>query len=602
MGQRTTAFLRRVVTPARYLGQEHNSSRKDPSTVRVRFALCYPDIYEIGMSHLGSHILYATMNERPDTFCERAYHPWDDAVALMRQEGLPLATLETQTPLRELDFVGITLQHELNYTTVLSLLDLAGVTLRSAVRRPAEPLVIGGGPCVYNPEPLAPFFDCFVVGEGEEVIQEVLDLYVGGNWGRTGQRGAEQRADLLARLAEVEGVYVPALGTERPVRRRVLPSLEAVPPPTRPVVPYCQVTHDRGQIEISRGCTRGCRFCQAGMIYRPVRERSVQTLVDAAAALIDNTGYDELSLVSLNCPDYSEVLTLVDRLHEQLAERRVGLGLPSLRTDTFSVELADRIQQVRKTGLTFAPEAGSQRLRDIINKNVTEADLLAASEAAFKAGWHRLKLYFMIGLPGETDDDVLAIGDLVAKVLEVGRETLGPSRGRLALNVSVAVFIPKPHTPFQWAPQLPVAEVLQRQQLLRERFARLKQVRLSCHSAEQALVESYLARAGREAAELTEAVYRAGGRFESWDDRFDLSRWENAAAAAGVDLASEVNREWPPDRPLPWDHIDSGISKAYLWAEWQRALAGELTGDCRLSGCTDCGVRALGAACPSGGR
>ena len=601
MGPSNTAFLQQVVTPARYLGQEHNSIRKDPSTVRVRFVICYPDTYEIGMSHLGSHILYATMNERPDTFCERAYHPWDDAVALMRERGLPLATLETQTPLRDLDFIGITLQHELNYTTVLSLLDLAGVALRSAERGPAEPLVIGGGPCVYNPEPLAPFFDCFVIGEGEEIIHEILDLYAGGDWGRTGDRTAEQRAGLLSQLAQLEGLYVPALGTERPVRRRIVQSLEATPVPTKPVVPYCEVTHDRGQVEINRGCTRGCRFCQAGMIYRPVRERTVQTLVDAGVALIDNTGYDELSLVSLNCPDYSDILTLVDRLHEQLAERRVGLGLPSLRTDTFSVELADRIQEVRKTGLTFAPEAGSQGLRDAINKNVTEADLLAASESAFQAGWHRLKLYFMIGLPSETDEDVLAIADLVGKVLDVGREALGVNRGRLALNVSVAAFIPKPHTPFQWAAQLPVAEMLRRQHLLRERFARMKQVRLSCHNADQALVESYLARAGREAADLVEAVYRAGGRFESWDDRFDLSLWENAAANAGLDLAAEATREWQPDRALPWDHIDSGVSKAYLQAEWARAMARATTEDCRFGGCTGCGVRALGGECPSGG-
>jgi radical SAM family uncharacterized protein len=598
LGERTAAFLRQVVTPARYLGQEHNSVQKDPGKVRVRFALCYPDTYEIGMSHLGSHILYATMNGRADTFCERAYHPWDDAVALLRDEGLALSTLESQTPLHALDFVGITLQHELNYTTVLSLLDLAGITLRGAERGAGEPIVIGGGPCVYNPEPLAAFFDCFVIGEGEEVIHEILDAYASGEWGRAGARSDDQRRGLLHRLGQIEGVYVPSLGVERVVRKRVVRSLEDLPVPTEPVVAYCEVTHNRGQVEINRGCTRGCRFCQAGMIYRPVRERSVQTIVEAGVAVIDNTGFDELSLVSLNCPDYSDILTLVDRLYEQLAGRRVGLGLPSLRTDTFSVELAERLQQVRKTGLTFAPEAGSQAMRDAINKNVTEDDLLAASEAAFRAGWHRLKLYFMVGLPGETDEDVMAIADLIEKVLARGREVLGGNRGRLALNVSVAAFIPKPHTPFQWATQMPVAELLRRQRMLRDRLSPIRQVKLSCHNAEQALVEGFLARGGPEAADLVEAVYRRGALFESWNDRFSLEPWVEAAAEAGLDLVAEAGRDWSREDVLPWDHIDSGVSKAYLWAERLRSLNRETTGDCRFDGCSDCGVRELGAGCP----
>lgn len=564
--------------------------------------MCYPDIYEIGMSHLGSQILYAVMNAREDTYCERAFHPWDDAAAVLRQQGLPLATLETQTPLRELDFVGLTLQHELNYTTILSLLDLACIPLRASDRAPEDPLVIGGGPCAYNPEPLAAFFDLFVIGDGEEVIGEVLDAYQAAGGTPREERTAEGRQALLAALGDIEGVYVPALGVGRTIRKRVVADLEEALIPTRPIVPYCEVTHDRAQVEINRGCTRGCRFCQAGMIYRPVRERSVDTLVAAGVAQIDNTGYDELSLVSLNCPDYSDILTLVDRLYEQLAERRVGLGLPSLRTDTFSVELAERVQRVRKTGLTFAPEAGSQGLRDAINKNVQEEDLLRAAAAAFEAGWFRLKLYFMMGLPGETDEDVLAIADLVEKVLTVGRDTLGDNRGRLALNVSVAGFIPKPHTPFQWAGQTSREELERRQGLLRGRLERAKQVKLSCHKADQALIECLLARGGREWADLLEEVYRAGACFESWGDRFSLALWQAAAAGAGIDLQAEAGREREADEAFPWEHITCGVSRTFLRREWEQALRRQTTGDCRWEGCSNCGVRELGLACPAEGR
>lgn len=601
MGRLTNGFLHQVVTPARYLGLEFNSVSKDPAQVAVRFALCYPDTYEIGMSHLGSQILYAVMNEREDTYCERAFHPWLDAADLMRREGLPLTSLETQTPLAEFDFIGITLQHELNYTSVLSLLDLAGVPLRTADRAPEAPLVIAGGPCAYNPEPVADFFDLFVIGEGEEVIHEVLGLYASGPYGRTGQRTAGQRQALLEALAGIEGVYVPSLGVGRTVHKRIVADLNSIPPPLRPIVPYCGVTHDRAQMEINRGCTRGCRFCQAGMVYRPVRERSVENLLDAAMQIIDNTGFDELSLVSLNCPDYSEILRLVDRLNEQLASRRVSLGLPSLRTDSFSVELAERVQRVRKSGLTFAPEAGSQAMRDVINKNITEDNILDAARAAFSAGWHRLKLYFMIGLPGETDDDVLQIAELTRKILALGREVLGKQSGRLTLGVSVAAFIPKPHTPFQWTQQQPIAEIERRQSLLWQAFGQIRQAKLATHNAKQALVEGLLARGGRELSGLVEDVYRAGAVFESWSDRFDLGLWEQAGAARGLDIASEAVREWSLDEPLPWDHIDCGVSKAFLQDECRRAQRHESTVDCRYGPCSACGVRDLVGVCPLAG-
>ena len=590
-------FLQHVQTPARYLGLEHNSIAKDPAEIGLRFALCYPDTYEIGMSHLGSLILYHVLNSHPRVWCERAYHPWLDAAELMRREHLPLASLESQTPLAQFDCVGITLQHELNYTSILSLLDLGGITLRAAQRRPDEPLVIGGGPCAYNPEPVAAFFDLFVIGEGEEIVLEIAEAYLqaqppaGEPWTQPG------REQLLRTLAGLAGVYVPSLGTDRVIRKRIVADFEHAPASTSPPVPYPEIVHDRGQLELNRGCTRGCRYCQAGMIYRPVRERSVDTLVAQATEIIDSTGYDEISLVSLNCPDYSHILPLVDRLHEQLADRRVSLGLPSLRTDSFSVDLAERVQRVRKTGLTFAPEAGSQGLRDAINKGVTEDDLLAAASAAFQSGWHRLKLYFMIGLPGETDEDVTAIADLVLKVQALARDILGTQKGRLAINLSIAGFIPKPHTPFQWARQATVEELEAKQATLRGLLSRHKQIKISCHDAPQAQLEGLLARGGRDWADLIEAAYHEGAVFESWSDRFNLGLWLGLAEQRGRDLMAEAGREWPLDGPLPWDHIGCGVTREFLLAELRQAEARQLTKDCRTGACAGCGLRDLAPTC-----
>ena len=594
-------FLQQVQNPARYLGLEHNSVSNDAAEVGVRFALCYPDTYEIGMSHLGSQILYHVINTHPRAWCERAYHPWLDAADLMRAEGLPLTSLESGTPLAAFDFVGITLQHELNYTAVLSLLDLAQISLRAASRRPDEPLVIAGGPCAYNPEPVADFFDLFVIGEGEEVVLELLDAYLAAKASWAGAPTPDDRRALLASLSEIEGIYVPSLGTDRVIRKRLVADFEHTPASTRPPVPWAEIVHDRGQIELNRGCTRGCRFCQAGMIYRPVRERTVETLTAQAVQIIDSTGYDEVSLVSLNCPDYTHILPLVDRLNEQLAERRVALGLPSLRTDSFSVELAERVQRVKKTGLTFAPEAGSQGLRDAINKGVTEDDLLQAAAAAFQNGWHRLKLYFMIGLPGETDDDVRAIAELVQEVVRLGREVLGNDKGRLAINLSIASFIPKPHTPFQWARQCTIEELEGKQALLREALARQKQVKLSFHSAGQAVLEGLLARGGRDWADLIEAAYREGAVFESWSDRFNLGIWLRVAEAAGRDLLAEARREWDLDAPLPWDHISCGVTREFLAREWRASQARALTDDCRLGNCSGCGLRDLSDQCATRG-
>ncbi len=603
-----------VVGPARYIGCEHNMVEKDPQSVALRFALCYPDVYEVGTSHVGSQILYHILNSRADTYCERVYHPWADAVQLLKERNIRLASLETGTPLTDFHVVGITLQHELNYTNVLSLLDLGGVALRSCERTADEPIVIGGGPCAVNPEPLAPFFDALVIGDGEEVVQEIMDLL-----GRHSPPFPDMhsRERFLRELSGVEGVYVPFLwpvkkvgrflvpqppSADRPsVRRRVVEDLDAAPFPTRPIVPYRESVHDRAQVEISRGCTRGCRFCQAGIIYRHTRERSVETLRRQANEIIDATGYDQISLSSLSCTDYTEIETLLEVLHQDLSERRVSIGMPSIRADAFGVELARRVQRVKKSGLTFAPEAGSQALRDRINKNVTEQDLREAVEAAFRAGWQTIKLYFMIGLPGETDDDVLGIGETVQQMLELGRQCLGKRSGRMQFNVSVALLVPKPHTPFQWAGQDSLPQFEYKRRMLLQQMGRRKQVKLNCHDAPAAIVEAFLARGDRRAADVVETAYHCGAVLDAWTEHFDFERWRNAAAEHGIDIEKAASEEIPLDAVLPWDHIDVGVTKEYLLRELERSQKGVTTDDCRLGECQDCGMTRLVGRCFTGG-
>lgn len=592
-----------VQKPGRYIGGEVNSIVKPTGQVKVRMALAFPDVYEVGMSHLGSHILYHVVNRRPEFACERVYCPWHDAAAEMRRRGLPLTSLESDLPLADFEVVGFTLQYELTYTTILAMLELGQITLRAAARQPEEPLVIGGGPCVGNPEPLADFFDAFVLGDGEEVLPEILQAVAESPW-REG-RTAPQRQELLRSLAGIEGVYVPSLYQPqatpegllcpRPVeesvpeivRRRLVLDLDLTPYPTAPVVPWVEVVHDRAQLEIARGCTRGCRFCAAGMLYRPVRERSVETLRQQAREIIDNTGFDQISLASLNCPDYSPIEELLDVLHEELADQSVAVALSSLRTDTFSVGLAQRLQRVRKTGLTFAPEAGTERMRRIINKNVTDQDLFAAVQPAAEAGWRRVKLYFMLGLPYEEDEDLLAIADLVVRLR---REITSPRK--LEVVASIAALVPKPHTPFQWLSGLPLEEVRRRQQVVRESMPR-RGVRLSFHSAEMAQVESVLARGDRRWGPVLEEVHRREGHLEAWSEHFCLERWEQAAAAKGLNLTEEVTRSWDAEQQLPWDHLDWGVTKEFLKQEWQRAHLGEPTADCREVGCHQCGMERL---------
>ncbi len=588
--RRLERVLPRVSKPGRYVGGEYNAILKDPTRVEVRVALAFPDVYEIGMSNLALAILYDVLKRRQDVYAERVYAPWPDAAHAFRTQNIPLFSLETRTPVREFDIIGFTLGFELSYTNVLSMLAQAGIPARTEDRDSRHPLIIAGGHCSVNPEPMAPFIDAFVVGDGEEAIGEIIDLC-------RELRGAT-RENLLQALAEVQGVYVPSLyqtaadGRLRPrvstapdtIKRRVITNVNALAFPVAPLVPTVEAVHDRISIEALRGCTRGCRFCQAGMITRPVRERSAAEVVRLADELVRNTGHEEISLVSLSTSDHTEIGQMLDMLMAKYRERGIGVALPSLRADRDCVELARQISSVRKTGLTFAPEAGSQRLRDAINKGVTEEDVLGAAEAAFSAGWRRVKLYFMIGLPTETDEDVAAIGSLCGRVVQLGRRM---GIGGVSVTASVAGFVPKPHTPFQWRPQDTVDELLRKQTLLKS-SVRDRAVHLKFHDPRISLVEGVLARGGRATARALEAAVRMGSSFDAWDSHFDYDRWMRAFEAADMDPVVEAGRRRGYHEPLPWDHIDCGVNKGYLRAEDKRAEAGVLTEDCRAGRCTFC--------------
>lgn len=593
-------LLARVQKPARYAGEEWNAVRKDWNKVGVRVAFAFPDVYEVGMSYLGLQILYHLVNSREDALMERVFAPWVDMEGEMRRRGVPLFTLESRRPVRDFDLLAFTLQYELTFTNVLNMLDLAGLPLRAAERGPEHPLVVAGGPCAFNPEPLADFIDLFVIGEGEEVLGELLDLYL-----EMGGRRCDRQL-FLRRAASLPGVYVPSLyrvlykedgtvlrveprgGVPPRVLKRVVRRFDGAPFPTRPVVPYLGVVHDRGMLEIQRGCTRGCRFCQAGMIYRPVRERKPDTLLQQAAALLKHTGYEEISLVSLSTADYSRIKELVRSLLDSFAGLGVSVSLPSLRADAFSVELAREVQRVRRSTLTFAPEAGTQRLRDVINKGVTEEDLLEAAGAAFKAGWTAVKLYFMIGLPTETDEDLEGIAALSRRVLARARE-LGVPPNRLRVTVSVSSFVPKSHTPFQWEPQVERGELVRRQGYLRRRL-RERGLEFRWHGAEASFLEAALARGDRRLGRALEEAWRLGCRFDGWTECFDFARWQEAFARAGLDPAFYAYRRYRYEDVLPWDHIDAGVSREYLIREHKKALAGLTTPDCREGRCAGCGL------------
>jgi radical SAM family uncharacterized protein len=596
------AILSRVAKPARYTGQELNSVKKDHNAVTATVALAFPDVYDVGMSHLGLKILAHILNLRADVVCERVYAPWPDMEAEMRAAGLPLYALESYRPLAEFDMVGFTLQYELSYSNILNMLDLGGIPLLAAERGEDDTFVIAGGPCAYNAEPLADFIDFFVLGEAEKSIDEIADALVA--WKTAGKPGGRQ--GFLAQVAAIAGIYVPSfysvcytadgtLAAVTPthpaaaprIEKRVVADLDQAPYPTKPVLPFLEVVHDRIMLEIFRGCTRGCRFCQAGNVYRPVRERRTETLVRLAQEMVDSTGYSEMSLTSLSSADYSCLHDLVIRLIDRFQDQGVSVSLPSLRIDSFSIQLAQEIQKVRKSGLTFAPEAGTQRLRDVINKGVTEQDLEEAVGAAFRAGWSGVKLYFMIGLPTETDEDVKGIAALARRVQAIYREVTGKRGAKV--SVSVSSFVPKSHTPFQWFGQNDIAEIERKQLLLRSEL-KDRSISLSWHDAQVSYLEAVFARGDRRLGRVLLAAWRQGAKFDGWSEYFKFDIWQNAFASEGVDPTFYARRERPQTELLPWDHLGAGIDKEFLAREYRQAIAGEVTADCRRGDCQGCGV------------
>jgi len=565
-----------VERPSRYTGGEVNAVRKDPGSCRLRFALAFPDTYEIGMSHLGLQILYAVLNGLPEVACERCYAPWPDMEGELRRRSLPLCSLESQRPLHVFDIVGFSLQYELSYTNILMMLDLGGIPLRREGRGEEHPLIIAGGPSAFNPAPMSFFIDAFVIGEGEEVVAEIAAAVM-----TVRGRGGKRREQLEA-LAALRGVYVPAVhtGGER-IGKRIITDPDAWRQPLCPVVPLMKTIHDRVTLEIARGCTRGCRFCQAGMVWRPVRERTPAVLEEMAEAMLRTTGHDELSLLSLSSGDYSRIEPLLTTLMDRYYSRRVALALPSLRAETLTPRLIEGIRRVRKTSFTLAPEAGTQRLRDLINKGNTEEELLATTERVFAAGWKAVKLYFMLGLPGEREEDLEGIAELAHRVLRTAK-----NRGQV--TVSLSTFVPKPHTPFQWQRQIGIGEIIDRQEFFKRRLKN-RNIGVKWHDARMSLLEGIFSRGGEETGDLIETAFRLGCRFDGWSDRFRFDLWEEALQRTGID-AEAYMRERPRSEIFPWERIDCGVRREFLLAEADKAEAGEATPDCRTGSCSDCGV------------
>ena len=608
-------ILLKIEKPASYQGNEVNHVVKDPKG-KIRFAMCFPDVYEIGMSHLGIQILYDLLNAREDVYCERVYSPWMDLDAVMREKKIPLFALESQDPIKDFDFLGITIQYEMCYTNILQVLDLGGIPMLASERGENDPIVIGGGPCAYNPEPLADFFDIFYIGEGETVYDQLMDAY------KANKAAGGSREDFLGMAAAIPGLYVPAFydvaynedgtiasfGPNRDcapavIEKQVVTDLSSVRYPEKPLVPFIKVTQDRVVLEIQRGCIRGCRFCQAGMVYRPNRERELDYLKEHADKMLNSTGHDEISLSSLSSSDYSELEELTDYLIRTCENRKVNISLPSLRIDAFSLDVMSKVQDVRKSSLTFAPEAGSQRMRDVINKGLTEEVILKGAADAFAGGWNRVKLYFMLGLPTETEEDIAGIADLANKVAKTFYEIpkgQRPGNGRVDVVSSTSFFVPKPFTPFQWVRQCTDEEFVAKQKFLSAKMKEQinhKSMRYNWHEFELTKLEGIFARGDRRLGKVLVAAYKNGCIFDSWSEFFNYEGWMKAFEECHVDYAFYVHRERSLDEILPWDFINAGVTKEFLIREYKRAHEEVVTPNCR-QGCSGCGCRAYeGGVC-----
>ena len=604
-------ILLKISQPARYIGGEVNMVKKDPSKVAVRFAMCFPDVYEIGMSHLGIQILYDMFNRRDDVYCERVYSPWMDLDPIMREQKIPLFAVEIQDPIKKFDFLGITIQYEMCYTNILQVLELSQIPLHAEDRTEEDPIVIGGGPCTYNPEPIAPFFDLFYMGEGEVVYYDLIDRYK-----EIKARGGS-RQEFLEMAAQIPGIYVPAFydvsykadGTieamipnnphaPQTVSKQLVMDMSDTWYPEKPVVPYLRATQDRVVLEIMRGCIRGCRFCQAGMVYRPVRERSLEELKRLARTMLKSTGHEEISLSSLSSSDYTKLEGIVNFLIDEFDGKGVNVSLPSLRIDAFSLDVMSKVQDVKKSSLTFAPEAGSQRLRNVINKGLTEENILNGSAEAFKGGWNRVKLYFMLGLPTETVEDMQGIAELSEKVAEVYYDTVPKEQrhGKVQVTASTSFFVPKPFTPFQWAPMCTKEQFLERASIVNHRMKEMlnkKSLRYNWHEADVTVLEGVLARGDRKVAAVIEEAYRKGAIYDSWSEYFNNDIWMKAFETCGVDIDFYTTRERSLDEVFPWDFIDAGVTKDFLKREWANAQAETVTPNCRMR-CSGCGVRKYG--------
>ena len=603
MDKRLERILPKVQKPARYTGGEYNQIIKNKDEVELRLAFCFPDTYEIGMSNLGMGILYSTMNELPYVWCERVYAPWGDMYEQMKQNGVPLYALESGDPISEHDVLAFSIGYEMAYSTVLDMMDMAGIPIHSADRKTLLPLVIAGGTAALNPEPMADFIDIFLLGEGEEMNNELLALL------RTAKAEGWSKQAFLEKASQIGGVYVPSFykpvynddctinhfdvhpGAPEKVTKRIIADMNSVHFPLSPIVPSTEVVHDRVNLELFRGCVRGCRFCQAGHVYRPIRAKSPELLAEQGKALLKNTGCQDITLLSLSSSDYRCLSELCDELLGYCEPRSIGLSLPSLRADNFSMDIMHRIQKTRKSGLTFAPEAGSQRLRDAINKNVTEEDLLHTCRLAFEGGWNTIKLYFMLGLPTETDEDILGIAELANQVLHTWRLYAKNKNRGVRITVSTSCFVPKPHSPFQWEQQVTMEEYIRKVHLLRDNI-KAKNVVYNWHDPQTSYIEATLSRGDRRIGNVIENVWRAGGRLEAWSDYFSFDRWMKAFDDAGVDPTFYAHRLRDKDEIMPWDNVDVGVRRAHLWHEREQAYKSELSPDCRKQ-CSACGAAKL---------